>query len=552
MRLKAFLAAFLLSTCVAAHAQFTPGQVLTAAQLNSQFSLKTSNAAAAITGGTITGLSAPIPLGSGGTNATTATGATSQLQYLQGATGSAARSLTNKLQDVVSILDFPGCDRTGIADSTSCIQAALNSNAQSVYVPAGTYKESGLVLPSTTGFTLYGDGISSILVQAAGSIHYPTLASGNLQAFATIRDLRFDGSAGTANTLDTTYAQQIDLVNLTFINTPVGFSSLKLDGNPTSSTYMHDVRAKNIRIYSTTAGKAGIELGSWATDTSVDGYIMNGNFDVNYCIYANIGAQAITVSNSHPYNAKINVVYLAGNNNFMGWVGNTFDNALQDVFYQKNSNNGRFSNTFIEAINTSRNGIVFDNSFNNSLDGTICSTAGVTNAASCLTEVTGSGGNRALNTQVDSLAFYASPFKLVGAGSYANGAPGYAGYNSIYNLVGTTTSPQAQNTTTSLGVNGANTTSAATAFPVPLQGNLLFANVAVDSTPATGQTYTFNLIYNGTTIGTATIASGQFTAVITPTGGPVAVNLGGQVWIQSIFSATSGSATPRYSITFQG
>src|SRR6202022_578589 len=72
---------------------------------------------AAITGGTITGLSAPIPISSGGTNATTATGATSQLQYLQGATGSAARSLTSKFQDVISILDFPGCDTTGVADS---------------------------------------------------------------------------------------------------------------------------------------------------------------------------------------------------------------------------------------------------------------------------------------------------------------------------------------------------------------------------------------------------------------------------------------------------
>jgi lysophospholipase L1-like esterase len=79
MRLKAYLAAFLFFVCAAAHAQFTPGQVLTAAQLNSQFSLKTSNAAAAITGGTITGatvsgLSAPIPLASGGTNCSVASG----------------------------------------------------------------------------------------------------------------------------------------------------------------------------------------------------------------------------------------------------------------------------------------------------------------------------------------------------------------------------------------------------------------------------------------------------------------------------------------------
>src|SRR6202158_2913325 len=61
---------------------------------------------AAITGGTITGLSAPIPISSGGTGAATATGATSQLQYLQGATGSVARTLTSKFQDTVNAKDF--------------------------------------------------------------------------------------------------------------------------------------------------------------------------------------------------------------------------------------------------------------------------------------------------------------------------------------------------------------------------------------------------------------------------------------------------------------
>lgn len=56
------------------HAQFAPGQPLTASQLNATLSAKTSNAAAAITGGTISGLSAPIPQSSGGTGTTTGTG----------------------------------------------------------------------------------------------------------------------------------------------------------------------------------------------------------------------------------------------------------------------------------------------------------------------------------------------------------------------------------------------------------------------------------------------------------------------------------------------
>ncbi len=89
--------------------------------------------------------------------------------------GAFSRSISDKLQDTVSILDFPGCDRTGRTDSTGCIQAALHSGAKSVYVPAGRYRQSGLVLPQLTGFTLYGDGPNSVLIQTGGSIRYPEI-----------------------------------------------------------------------------------------------------------------------------------------------------------------------------------------------------------------------------------------------------------------------------------------------------------------------------------------------------------------------------------------
>lgn len=65
--MKRILLAFVaLLFSVSASAQFTPGQVLSAAQLNSALAAKTSNAAAAITGGTISG----IPVGSMGYNLT--------------------------------------------------------------------------------------------------------------------------------------------------------------------------------------------------------------------------------------------------------------------------------------------------------------------------------------------------------------------------------------------------------------------------------------------------------------------------------------------------
>lgn len=345
--------------------------------------------------------------------------AAGSLQYKAPNAGSGARSLPSKLGDLVSILDFPGCDKSGASDSTSCIQAALNSGAQSVYVPAGRYKHSGLVLPQTVGFTLFGEGPGSVLIQTGGSIHYPSIAGAfTFDSHSTIRDLAFDGTAGTDNTLDTSYSQTLDLLNLSFNNVPVGFSSLKLDGNPQSSTYMHDVRVKNIRIYSTTAGKAGIELGSWASDSTIDGFIMNGGFAVQYGLLADVGAQTTMLSNSHPYNATEHVVYLSGNNNDFGFTGNTIDNAQKDVFYIKNSARTRITATWIESINSHFSGLLLDNSWSNTIHGLACQTYGVSDAQSCVSEINGSSNNSVFNAEVDSQSNYAVPFAMTGSGSF--------------------------------------------------------------------------------------------------------------------------------------
>lgn len=84
------VAALAVLCALPSHAQFAPGQPLTASQLNATLAAKTSNAAAAITGGTITGvtisgLPAPIPVASGGTGVTTSTG-TGSLVLASGAT----------------------------------------------------------------------------------------------------------------------------------------------------------------------------------------------------------------------------------------------------------------------------------------------------------------------------------------------------------------------------------------------------------------------------------------------------------------------------------
>lgn len=130
--------------CLSAEAQFTPGQLLTSQALNAALASPT------ITGGTITGLSSPIPVASGGTGANTATGATSSLQYLQGGSGSVSRSVTSKLGDIINGRDF-GMLCNGTADDGPALQNAINAtsvnNPSIIQLPPGICRiATGVVL----------------------------------------------------------------------------------------------------------------------------------------------------------------------------------------------------------------------------------------------------------------------------------------------------------------------------------------------------------------------------------------------------------------------
>ncbi|MGS1071532.1 hypothetical protein [Burkholderia glumae] len=449
----------------------------------------------------------------------------------------------------VSIRQFGAKGQVGV-DDTTAIQNCLNCGVSQWYVPEGSFYFTALVIPQVYEFCLFGEGPTSKLMQTGAGISFPSLATNCFDSHATIRDLAFDGTAGTGNTLDTTYTQTLDLLNLTFNNVPVGLTSLKLDGNPNGGgTYMHDVRVKNLRIYSTTAGNAGVAIGSWASDSSIDGFIMNGGFTTNYCIDVLVNAQTFTISNSHPYNALKNVVFMNGNNGNFRWDLCTFDNAKQDIFYQIGSVNGIFTNCFFEAVNPGWHAIVFDNSYNNVMVETSF-TAPFGVAAACVQENNGSSGNKVIGGTIDSPANWTNLFNLSGTGSFAKGFQQYGNYDSVYNLTGTAQTAQAQNTIIEYGANGAGVIGN-TAWCTPLPGRILFATVYVDNTPAAGQNFTFNLQVNGATIATGVINNGSFGVTFSPSP-QYPVMQGAQISIQGVFSATSGSASPRYSVTLVG
>lgn len=80
--------------------------------------------------------------------------------FIQSGTGATYRTVQSKLRDIVSVKDF-GAVGDGVTDATTAIQAALNSGATKVYVPAGTYRVGILYVNSNQEF--FGDGAASVL-----------------------------------------------------------------------------------------------------------------------------------------------------------------------------------------------------------------------------------------------------------------------------------------------------------------------------------------------------------------------------------------------------
>jgi hypothetical protein len=136
---------------------------------------------------------------------TIVTGTVTSLQnitaYKASATGAVARTLYNKLSDIISVKDF-GAVGNGVTDDTAAIQATINaaaslSNGGTVFLPSGTYVVSAtLVIPVTVNcIALAGDNSksNSRLLRAvsfvAGDLIYANSNTGGANAALVIKDL---------------------------------------------------------------------------------------------------------------------------------------------------------------------------------------------------------------------------------------------------------------------------------------------------------------------------------------------------------------------------
>jgi hypothetical protein len=111
--------------------------------------------------------------------------------FIQAGAGAVARTVQAKLRETCSIVDY-GADPTGVANSSGAIQAALQSGAQSVYVPPGTYSmTTNISLSISTNVTFYGLG-TIIYTGTTGNTN-PLIAIETGNNTLTIDGLSFDG-----------------------------------------------------------------------------------------------------------------------------------------------------------------------------------------------------------------------------------------------------------------------------------------------------------------------------------------------------------------------
>lgn len=118
----------------------------------------------------------------------------SRVGYKRDEAGTVARTLKQKVGEIVSVRDWATCD--GTADDTTGIQAAINalgSGGGTVWVPPGTCRVSSISLGNA--ITLAGQGRQSILKRVAGTGTNLLTAAGKNKV--TITNLTVDGTGAT-------------------------------------------------------------------------------------------------------------------------------------------------------------------------------------------------------------------------------------------------------------------------------------------------------------------------------------------------------------------
>jgi len=209
--------------------------------------------------------------------ALSASSGSSLIGYLPAGSGAVVTNVQAKLRQTVSIADFGASPSASASVNSAAIQAAIDSGADCVHVPIGSYNISTTILiANKNGFTLQGDANSSTNFTWTGT------ASGTMMTlrgsmFCSIENIWLNGNSAAGICLYMP-GYGADSVSDTFVNT------------------QHEI--SRCRIGSAVAGSIGVKLGN-TTGTQLD------NITFYKCFFENSGKHA-TITNQVSLNFTFN------------------------------------------------------------------------------------------------------------------------------------------------------------------------------------------------------------------------------------------------------
>lgn len=118
--------------------------------------------------------------------------------FKQAGAGAAARTVLNKLREVVSVKDF-GAVGDGVTDDTAAIQATLNAFAGPIFFPPGTYLVTSTLSFGLHGQVLVGEGVDSTVLRLQTGTNTGLQCDG--RNYCGIAGLKLRGNGNTAGEL---------------------------------------------------------------------------------------------------------------------------------------------------------------------------------------------------------------------------------------------------------------------------------------------------------------------------------------------------------------
>lgn len=326
----------------------------------------------------------PIPLSELDANFASV-GITDNIEYTPPYTNSVAETLSNKLSQTVSVVDF-GADSTGTIDSLSAFTNAVN-NSNYIYVPSGTYKLNGQLVVSNnnvtillaanatlelygvaaeqtpvfgeqihvTGnnFSLIGSGPSSV-IQLINGTQAAALGS-HLQSGFLVKDVYFDGGKSSVSDFtDDTFGNAINIISYSG-----GTSTAVIDG----CTFTNFVNYA-FNVYGPTC--RGVKI----TNCNINNLGNSNANSVGCGIAITYGVSDIIVSNNTIHNNKAYGIFVcsggASGYDFIVSNNNIYSNGDTGILFVEQPNFGGQGTNGSNGINIS------DNVVNNNNNHGIC------------------------------------------------------------------------------------------------------------------------------------------------------------------------------------